>query len=253
MKKALAAIVPALLILSALASGILLFGRQSEYAACEKELSAARKVMDAAGLLETFPETEDSARHGGAQNDRVQNEGAVTGPASDLPAELFGRLLIPQIGLDLPVMRPPKEEPEKYLTRDFTGASSVYGSVYFDPSADLGTNCLVLYGHHMKNGAMFGKLGSLAGGDAVTLLSRNGNAKDAGRYEVAAMLCITPEEDEVVNALALSSERDAQILSAKAERTGALYRELSAGKKHLLLVTCEYKRPEERLIVLCEE
>lgn len=238
-----------LLLFAVLASGALLLFGKNGYAESEKGLTEARAAMDAGG----FPapgNAEDAARKNGAGNGfgKEDSSGEAAAPEK-IPAEFFGRLLIPQTGTDLPVMQPPKDDPEKYLHRDMNGRESAYGSVYAVPGTDLSSSCLMLCGHHMKNGAMFGRIGELENGARVILVTGNGTRT----YTVTALFTVTPEEEETVRALSLRSEKDGEQLAAHAQKTGRLYRRPVPGKRYLALVTCEYKRPGERLVVLCEE
>ena len=238
-----------LLLFVVLASGALLLFGKNGYAESEKRLAEARAAMDAGGF--TVPDgTEDAVRKNGAGNGfgKEDSPGEAAAPEK-IPAEFFGRLLIPQTGTDLPVMQPPKDDPEKYLHRDMNGRESAYGSVYAVPGTDLSTPCLMLCGHHMKNGAMFGRIGELENGARVILVTENGTRT----YAVTALFSVTPEEEEIVKALSLRSEKDGEQLAAHAQKTGRLYRRPVPGKRYLVLVTCEYKRPGERLVVLCEE
>lgn len=71
--------------------------------------------------------------------------------------ELAGWLAIEGMRIDYPVMQ--SEDDEYYLRHDFYGADSKYGCLYVREQADLdrGTN-FIIYGHNMKDGAMFGDL-----------------------------------------------------------------------------------------------
>lgn len=70
---------------------------------------------------------------------------------------LAGWLLIEGTGIDYPVMQ--CEDDEYYLHHDFYGEDSRYGCLYVRERADLddGVN-FVIYGHNMRDGAMFGNL-----------------------------------------------------------------------------------------------
>lgn len=70
---------------------------------------------------------------------------------------LAGWLFIDGTGIDYPVMQ--CEDDEYYLHHDFYGEDSKYGCLYVRQRADLenGTN-FVIYGHNMRDGAMFGNL-----------------------------------------------------------------------------------------------
>ena len=47
------------------------------------------------------------------------------------------------------------DEPGYYLTRDFDGTRSVYGSIYVDAACYENGPVTLLHGHNMKNGTMF--------------------------------------------------------------------------------------------------
>ncbi|WP_160561479.1 MATE family efflux transporter [Parablautia muri] len=72
-------------------------------------------------------------------------------------SDLAGWLKIEGTAVDYPVMYTP-DEPEYYLHRAFDGSEANSGSLF------IGENCLpeashvIVYGHHMKNGTMFGSL-----------------------------------------------------------------------------------------------
>lgn len=72
--------------------------------------------------------------------------------------DLAGWLTIDGMVIDYPVMQ--CEDDEYYLHHDFYGNDSKYGCLYVRGMADIhtpGTN-FVIYGHNMKDGAMFGDL-----------------------------------------------------------------------------------------------
>lgn len=88
-----------------------------------------------------------------------------TEPAAELRdlTELFaqnpdciGWLCIPGTQIDYPVMFTP-EEPQRYLRRSFYGAYSQSGVPFLDFRCNENSN-LILYGHNMRNGTMFGSL-----------------------------------------------------------------------------------------------
>ena len=82
-----------------------------------------------------------------------------------------GWLKIDGTVIDYPVMQTPTDE-QYYLNRDFNGKYSVYGCIIADTDSKIGTGTLaegytdgsrpgtniILHGHNMKNGTMFGGL-----------------------------------------------------------------------------------------------
>ncbi len=73
---------------------------------------------------------------------------------------LIGWLKIDDTNIDYPVMQSPN--PDYYLTHNFNQEYDNNGSIFLDPDCDIvhrNTN-LILYGHHMRSGKMFGSLDS---------------------------------------------------------------------------------------------
>lgn len=68
-------------------------------------------------------------------------------------------LQIPDTGIDYPVMWTPRDE-EYYLLRDFDGSANNNGCLILDTDSCLDplTTNLIIHGHNMKSGAMFGTL-----------------------------------------------------------------------------------------------
>lgn len=71
--------------------------------------------------------------------------------------DCIGWLSIPGTQINYPVMHTP-EEPQKYLRRSFYGEYSQSGVPFLDWRCSLDSDNLIIYGHNMKNGTMFGEL-----------------------------------------------------------------------------------------------
>ena len=72
--------------------------------------------------------------------------------------DMVGWLRIENTDIDYPVVQ--NEDNEYYLHHDFYGEDSRYGTLFVKYIADVntpGTN-FIIYGHHMRNGSMFGNL-----------------------------------------------------------------------------------------------
>ncbi len=72
-------------------------------------------------------------------------------------SECIGWLSLPSTGIDYPVMHTP-QDPQKYLRKNFYGEYSSSGVPFLDSRCCLDSGNLILYGHNMKNGTMFGTL-----------------------------------------------------------------------------------------------
>lgn len=73
--------------------------------------------------------------------------------------DIQGWLMIPETGIDYPVLQSSAEEPEYYIHRNYQGEPDVNGSLFLQWDCDVreGEN-LVVYGHNMNSGVMFGNL-----------------------------------------------------------------------------------------------
>lgn len=74
--------------------------------------------------------------------------------------DMIGWLTIPDTPIDYPVMQSSKDDPEYYLHRDFHKKQATAGTLFLDADCNLKkpSDNLIIYGHHMRNGSMFGRL-----------------------------------------------------------------------------------------------
>ena len=71
--------------------------------------------------------------------------------------DCIGWLSIDGTSISYPVMHTPSD-PQKYLRRNFYGKYSHSGVPFLDVRCDLQSSNLIIYGHNMRNGAMFSDL-----------------------------------------------------------------------------------------------
>lgn len=84
---------------------------------------------------------------------------AVAGKNPDFAAWLA----IPGMRVDYPVMLTP-EDPQFYIHRDFNGETSASGCLFMGEGCTADSESIIVYGHNMKNGSMFGSLENYADG-----------------------------------------------------------------------------------------
>ncbi|CDZ24881.1 hypothetical protein CCDG5_1783 [[Clostridium] cellulosi] len=75
--------------------------------------------------------------------------------------ETVGWITIPGTNIDYPVVQDKSDtKNEKYLTTDFTGKKERHGSIFLDFRFNIKplSQDLIIYGHNMKDGQMFGEL-----------------------------------------------------------------------------------------------
>lgn len=148
---------------------------------------------------------------------------------------------------------------EYYLDRDYRGYHNVNGAIFLDENCDLRTRpyTLMLYGHNMKTGAMFGNLRNY---ENLTYYRNNpfitfDTAYEDGRYVIFAVGIVStnPASWKYVDFTKLCSS----VISWREEALKALIRrsvyssgiEVSADDQLLLLITCVDDDDERRVIV----
>ena len=77
--------------------------------------------------------------------------------------DVRGWISIPDTGIDYPALQSSADDPQYYLRRNYKGEYDINGSIFLQWDCDVqeGQN-LVVYGHNMKSGVMFGTLDEYA-------------------------------------------------------------------------------------------
>lgn len=100
-------------------------------------------------------------------NEKSENEESESGRESALSGyenllkinpQILGWIAIPGTQLSFPLLQ--GEDNDYYLHHDIYGRESRYGAIFADYKANLygGESNIIIYGHHMRNGSMFGSL-----------------------------------------------------------------------------------------------
>ena len=165
--------------------------------------------------------------------------------------DIKGYLKIPQTDIAYPVMR--SKEPDWYIDRDFYGNKSVCGSIYMDNASYKGGTNLVLYGHNMKSGQMFGTLEAyldesfLQQHKEIRFITEKGIQV----YEVCMVFSASANNQELLKCLIPYTEEEMQSLLALIEqRGGRKYAPVSWGDSLITLATCEYSQRNGRFFVI---
>ena len=173
--------------------------------------------------------------------------------------DLFGWLRIPDTAVNYPVMYSP-EEPERYLHRAFDRSESYCGTPFPDAECDTNGDLFLIYGHHMKDGSMFGSLPEYA--DAAYWMLHPeiqlDTLCDTRRYQVFAAFYASTDEDTERAYYAYKTLPDrnafesltALIDSRKLYNTSIVP---EYGDSILLLSTCSYHTETGRLAVAAVE
>ncbi len=152
-------------------------------------------------------------------------------------------------GMGFPVV---KGNGNKYIKTGWDGKKTVYGCIFMDEYCEPNDDGIILYGHHMKNGKMFGSLDRYLSkeyrDENQTLKWITKEYVDT--YNVIAV--IKSQATDIADLIDMDLKSDIESLSEKAKRTNTLYGELYAGKSYMCLITCEYSQKDGRLLVIGE-
>lgn len=109
-------------------------------------------------MQKTEPEEETSPAAADAEQQRIAQRPVEYDSLIAVNPDIRGWICIPGTGLSLPVLQ--GKDNEFYLTHDFYGEYDRHGSIFIDCKTDVGIeqSNTVLYGHHMRDGSMFGLL-----------------------------------------------------------------------------------------------
>ncbi len=71
-------------------------------------------------------------------------------------ANVQGWITINNTNIDYPFVQ--SSDTFEYLNKDIYNNYSLSGSIFLDPNTNINNNYIILYGHNMKNGSMFGNI-----------------------------------------------------------------------------------------------
>ncbi len=117
---------------------------------------------EASNTAESSPPSEPSSTGDEPEASHEQSSPAVPNPYKDsylANEDMAAWLQIPGTNIDYPVMWTPRDE-NYYLYRDFDGSDNQNGCLILDTDSSLEplTTNLIIHGHNMRSGAMFGNL-----------------------------------------------------------------------------------------------
>lgn len=128
----------------------------------ETEPLIASSETPPSDALEKSPSESSSETEASRTQDFIEPPQTVPNPYADsylANEDMAAWLVIPDTNVDYPVMWTPRDE-EYYLRRGFDGKSDSNGCLILDTDSCLDplTTNLIIHGHNMRSGAMFGKL-----------------------------------------------------------------------------------------------
>lgn len=235
-----------------LLSGVMIWRELSR----QKEEKATFDTL--AELIQTENNPEKSESPDQQENDTQEDGNDMPMQARNL-APLFeqnsdcvGWICIPDTAVDYPVMHTP-DDPQKYLRLDFYGQYSASGVPFLESRCSMEGDHLIIYGHNMKNGTMFGSLKQytdrdyLSGHPAIEFETASGCV----RYEVFAVAVVN-KYDDWYSFTEAADEAAYQEQVSRIREKALLTTEVvpAYGGQLLTLSTCYGSGSDNRLIVV---
>jgi len=183
------------------------------------------------------------------RQDDIANQNVI-----DLKAEYpdaVGWLTVPNTRIDYPFVQ--SKDNGYYLRRNINGSYAVAGTLFLDYrcSQEFTSQNIIIYGHHMKNGSMFGTMKSF-NDKAFFETNRQGTVYLPDKtlaLEFFAYLVINPNtEKEIYNVVLSDTYHDYVRKNARHYRDTAL----KEGDRIVTLSTCAYEFENARMVLLAK-
>ena len=211
---------------------------------------------------------QDDYRQEGAMHDAVMEyrPEETPGPESGMEAVILnqnvidlqaqypdavGWLALPNTRIDYPFVQ--GGDNDYYLRRDINGAYALAGTIFIDYrcAGDFTSQNTILYGHHMKNGSMFGTLKAFAQKSFFDKNTHGVIYLPCGTLtlEFFAYMVINPDTEKELYKVVLSDTYFDYV-----RRKARHYRDigLAKGDKIVTLSTCSYEFDNARMVLLAK-
>ena len=146
-----------------------------------------------------------------------------------------------------------KRDNSYYLYHDFMQQSNSHGAIFMDESCSRDDGVILLHGHHMKDGTMFGGLKKYKREkfrqEHEIIYLDWGNGDEPYRVFAAALIDLTDEEYFHYNELP-GADGDTQEYLRELKRNSFWYDDSTEiDGQVVLLSTCEYGTAQQRLVI----
>ena len=226
--------------------------KKQEAAFQELEHMAEQKADSAPDGTDSSGETDDEEESFASEYELL----------SEKNPDFWGWVKIEGTQLSYPVMYTP-DDPEHYLRRDFDGNYSMHGVPFLDGACSDDCGNYVIYGHHMKDGTMFGSLLSYAKKDyweAHPTIQLN-TSEGQSTYTILAAFhaeVYNQEDSGVFRYYQYTDLTDPELFNEYVEqvKAAALYDtdiEAQLGDQLLTLSTCSYHTKNGRFVVVARK
>lgn len=248
-----------LLIVTSLLSGLKLFGFYLEKKNYNKVQEEITSIFDSA--VEEYP-IDDRQNDEEDELESEELKKLVFEDVKDINEDLVGWIKIGGTVIDYPVLQ--SNDNLYYMSRNIFDEKSNYGSIFADVKSDINrpSENIILYGHHMRNGTMFGSLKSYEkksfydNHKVIDFHTLDTHSK----YEIIGVFKTTvynTSDDEFpyylyinIRSEKLFNEFIAKVKELSFYETGL---EAQYGDELLTLSTCEYSSDNGRLVVVAKK
>lgn len=215
------------------------YRRQKEM---DDEVAALREVPGEGGRYNGSDTDDDGAWQ------EIYERNAVRLKA--LNPDYLAWITVPDTDIYYPVVQ---RDNSYYLNHDFNGEINSHGAVFMDESCGPNDGVLLLHGHHMKDGTMFGGLKKYKREkfrEEHEIIYLDWGYGDEGyRVFAAALIDLTGEEYFHYNELP-GKDGDTKEYLKELERNSFWYNEdIEIDGQVVLLSTCEYGTAQQRLVI----
>lgn len=175
--------------------------------------------------------------------------------------DIIGWLSIPAIDVDYPVMHTP-EDPEYYLKRNFDKKKHTAGCLFAAGACDPQepSDNIIIYGHRMKNGTMFGNLDKFK---KASFCKENpyiyfDTLEELHTYEILYVFLTTASVGEGFayhQFINTENQEDFDAFINQCQKLSVYNANLEAkfGDKLITLSTCDYSSADGRLVLVAKQ
>ena len=191
-------------------------------------------------------------------------EGAILPEFRELVEEnpdMVGWIRIDGTKVNYPVMQTPND-PQYYLRKNFKKSYSIAGTPFMQWNCEIGeSDNLIIYGHHMKNGTMFGSFENYKKQDYYEKHKyvRFDTMNHRGIYKIVIVFKTTVYDDvgykyyEYTGSYGDEEAFNEYIRNIKSLQIYDTGFEPVFGDELLTLSTCEYSAQNGRLVLVCKK
>ena len=174
--------------------------------------------------------------------------------------DLAGWIRIEDTNINYPVMHTP-DNPDFYLKHGFDKEYSDYGCPYVQENCDvkLPSDNVIIYGHHIKGGRMFGVLENYKDKEFYEKhrIIQFDTLKERGEYEIVSVfktVAYNPEGYRYYDFVDAEHEREFAAYVEKCKEIALYDTGVTAeyGDRLITLSTCEYSAKNGRLVVVAK-